>query len=452
MLDVRSTFSIIIPTLNEEAILADCLLRIRKTEPGVDLIIADGGSIDRTVQIAIEYGATICHSERGRGQQCNAGAALASGDTLIFLHADTHLPEEAIRRLREIFRDDRVQIGTFRISFDTQHWLLRMFCFLSRFDMGRFRFGDQCIVVRKSFFNTIGGFPSWRLFEDLELMRKARKKTRIYRFPMTVVTSARRLIQNGVIRQQLRNSYYTLLYLLGVSPKKLAINYERKQKGLTCVSLIIFVRFPQPGKVKTRLAMSIGHAEASRLYRLCAENVFEETKRLSGNIRSHIFYADKNDKDNISKWAGAAFHFMPQAEGDLGMRIEAAFNHVFRQGARKAVIVASDVPDLSADDIQGAINALDSYDLVIGPTNDGGYYLLGMKRLHSELFHGITWSTTAVYEETLKVGEALGLKVYCLRALDDIDTEDDLYRWLKSTSNIYNPIRLAMKNTTVPTF
>jgi len=446
MLDVRSTFSIIIPTLNEEAVLSDCLLRIRKTEPGVDVIIADGGSIDRTVQIAIEYGATICHSERGRGQQCNAGAALASGDTLIFLHADTHLPEEAIRRLREIFRDDRVQIGTFRISFDTQHWLLRLFCFLSRFDMGRFRFGDQCIVVRKSFFNTIGGFPSWRLFEDLELMRKARKKTRIHQFPMTVVTSARRLIQNGVIRQQVRNSYYTLLYLLGVSPEKLAINYERKQKGLTCVSLIIFVRFPQPGKVKTRLAMSIGHAEASRLYRLCAENVFEETKRLSGNIRSYIFYADKNDKDSVTKWAGLRFHFKPQAEGDLGKRIDAAFNHVFRQGARKAVIVASDVPDLLAEDIKNAITALDSHDLVIGPTNDGGYYLLGMKRLLSELFLGITWSTHKVYEETLKVGEYLGLKVHYLRSLDDIDTEEDLNRWLDTSSNVDNPVRSAMQN------
>jgi rSAM/selenodomain-associated transferase 1 len=312
--------------------------------------------------------------------------------------------------------------------------------------MGRFRFGDQCIVIRKSFFNTLGGFPNWRLFEDIELMRKARKKTRIYRFPMTVVTSARRLIQNGIIRQQIRNIYYTSLYLLGVSPEKLATMYGSEKKGLNGVYLIIFVRFPHPGKVKTRLATSIGNDKAARLYRLCTENVFKETKKLSDNVLRHIFYADKDDEDNVIKWAGPVFHFMSQVEGDLGIRIEAAFNYVFRQGARKAVIVASDVPDLSAEIIENAINALTDNDIVIGPTNDGGYYLLGMNGVHNDLFHGVTWSTTEVYAETLSIIEYLGLKVHCLRALDDIDTEEDLHRWLDASSIEGNPVRRAMQN------
>jgi rSAM/selenodomain-associated transferase 1 len=137
---------------------------------------------------------------------------------------------------------------------------------------------------------------------------------------------------------------------------------------------------------------------------------------------------------------------MPQVEGDLGTRIEAAFNYVFRQGARKAVIVASDVPDLSAEIIEKAISALIGNDIVIGPTNDGGYYLLGMNRLHSDLFRDVTWSTTKVYDETLSIVEYLGLKVHCLRALDDIDTEEDLHRWLDASSKEGNPVRRAMQN------
>jgi glycosyltransferase A (GT-A) superfamily protein (DUF2064 family) len=365
-----------------------------------------------------------------------------------------------MNQLKKIFQDDSMLVGTFHISFDTQHWLLRLFCWLSRFDMGRFRFGDQCIVIRKSFFNTLGGFPNWRLFEDIELIRRARKKTRIYRFPMTVVTSARRLIQNGIIRQQVRNIYYTSLYLLGVSPQKLATMYESERKGLNGVYLIIFVRFPHPGKVKTRLATSIGNDKAARLYRLCTENIFKETKKLSDNVLKYIFYADRDDKDNVMKWAGPVFHFMPQVEGDLGIRIEAAFNYMFRQGARKAIIVASDVPDLSAGIIRNAISALTDNDIVIGnaisaltdndivigPTNDGGYYLLGMNGIHSDLFRGVTWSTTKVYDETLGIVEYLGLRVHCLRTLDDIDTEEDLHRWLDASLKEGNPVWKAMHN------
>jgi rSAM/selenodomain-associated transferase 1 len=212
------------------------------------------------------------------------------------------------------------------------------------------------------------------------------------------------------------------------------------------VYLIIFIRFPHPGKVKTRLASSIGNDKAARLYRLCTENVFKETRKLSSKILRYIFYADKDDEDNVIKWAGPVFHFMPQVEEDLGTRIEAAFDYVFRQRARKAVIVASDVPDLSAEIIGNAISALIDNDVVIGPTSDGGYYLLGMNRLHSDLFHGITWSTTKVYDETLSQVEYLGLKVQCLRELDDIDTEEDLHRWLDASVKEGNPVRRAMQN------
>lgn len=220
-------FSVVIPTLNEQAVLHTCIAGIRRLDPGVEIIVADGGSTDDTARIARSDGVRLCHSEHGRGMQCNAGASLATGDVLVFLHADTRLPDGAFERLREIFANNPVQCGTFRISFDIDHWFLRFLSFVSLFDLGLFRFGDQCLVARKSFFESIGGFPTWKLFEDIELIRRARKKTQIHRFPMTVTTSARRFLQNGILRQQAKNTWFTAQYLLGISPENLAAKYER---------------------------------------------------------------------------------------------------------------------------------------------------------------------------------------------------------------------------------
>jgi rSAM/selenodomain-associated transferase 2 len=220
-------FSVVIPTLNEQAFLPACIDSIKRLDAGVEIIVADGGSTDGTDLIAGSKDARLCRSQRGRGLQCNAGASIATGDVLVFLHADTMLPENAFARLTHIFNDRRVQFGTFRITFDVDHWFLRFLSFISVFDLGLFRFGDQCFVARKSFFHSLGGFRNWTVFEDMEFYRRAGKKTRTIRFPMAVTTSARRFVQNGIIRQQVKNTWLTVLYLLGISPAKLAVKYEQ---------------------------------------------------------------------------------------------------------------------------------------------------------------------------------------------------------------------------------
>lgn len=114
---------------------------------------------------------------RGRGRQCNAGAASASGDVLVFLHADTRLPDGAFLMLEKVPHNAEAKLGSFRISFAPNHWFLKLFCFLTRFDPGVFRFGDQCLVVRQSLFRSLGGFPEQNLFEDLAFVLKARSVT-----------------------------------------------------------------------------------------------------------------------------------------------------------------------------------------------------------------------------------------------------------------------------------
>lgn len=200
---------------------------MRSLDRSVEIIVVDGGSTDGTSAIAIEEGATVVQSAPGRGPQFNAGADVATGDIFLFLHADTALPDHAFYLLRGEFRNPTVRIGTFHLSYDHDSPLLRFYCWFTRFDSVLTKFGDQCIVIRRTFYEAIGGFPSWPLLEDVRLFQKARQVGRIHIIPGAVRTSARRFIDNGIIRQQIRNGLYLLLYLAGVPPGTIAKKYNK---------------------------------------------------------------------------------------------------------------------------------------------------------------------------------------------------------------------------------
>lgn len=426
-------FSVVIPALNEGTNIRECVSHVRHLDPGVEVIVADGGSTDGTVQAAREAGAVTCSARRGRGTQMNAGAALASGDIVLFLHADTRLPSNAFAVLAGFFRDEHVQVGTFRVTYAPNHPAMALYSLLARHDTVFSSFGDQCLVVRKQFLTSLGGFPDWPLFEDVHFLRIARGKTRIYKFPATVTTSSRRLQQNGVLRQLARDVWYIIQYLRGVPPEELAAKYDGWHKHPE-MSLIIFARFPLPGKVKTRLAGDIGDGPASEFYKLCAEHVFRESDRLSARVQRYLFYSDPEDAEEMQHWGGPRFNYVAQAGSDLGRRLENAFGTVFEHGAQKAIVLATDVPGLSAEVVDEAFRALDSSDVVLGPCPDGGYYLLGMKKLYKELFANISWSTDQVLNETAEAMRKLGLTVRRLPALADIDTGEDLRRWHEEVS------------------
>ena len=219
-------FSVIIPSLNEEESIGRCIDAVRGINSTVEIIVADGGSADRTLEIAQSRGVIVCHSSMGRGPQMNSGAALATGEILLFLHADTFLPAGAFDCLSAIFRNSQAKIGIFGLTFDTKHWLLGLGLLekLSVVGPRWLRFGDSTITIRRDFFQSLGGFPDQPLFEDIELLRRAARAVRIYRIPMKVTTSARRFVENGVVRQLARNIYYTLEYFTGTPAELISSN------------------------------------------------------------------------------------------------------------------------------------------------------------------------------------------------------------------------------------
>lgn len=227
----RSWCSIIIPTLNEEKSLPATLNRLKAAKPSfpVEIIIADGGSTDRTLEIATAHGCTTVHCTSGRARQLNAGARIARGDYLWFLHADTLPPPDWPQQLQLAKRTKSV--AAFPIKFDHAgpYSPLRLFAWMSRFDVDAFRFGDQTLFVAATEFRAVNGYrEDLSLLEDNDIVRRLRKGGSTLKvLNGHVVTSARRYHRHGIIFTQV---VYTSLYLgyrLGLADGLLSNWYRR---------------------------------------------------------------------------------------------------------------------------------------------------------------------------------------------------------------------------------
>ncbi len=432
----NKNYSVIVPTLNEEKYISGCIDNIKTNLPGAEIIVSDGGSKDDTLQIATEKGALILSSLNGRGNQLNEGAKKANGKYLIFLHADTALPKNSNLLIDKTFADKKVEVATFKMKFDIDNWILNFYSWFTKFDSIFTRFGDCGIVVRKSYFNAGNRFPEWKLFEDVHFLRQARKKSCVFTLPGFVTTSSRRFLQNGFIRTQLRNFIYIIQYLINKKPEELFRKYN-KMKDLNKNAIIVFSRYPEEGKVKTRLASSLGNAFAKEFYKICAEHTFNEIlKTNNNNTRHFLFYSDENDRNKIKKWTRSKFLLFPQIGLDLGEKMLNAFTSVFKNDVSKIIIIGTDLPDISSDIIDKSFNLLDDCDIVAGPATDGGYYLLGMKKIYEKLFLNLPWSTDKLFEQTLKIINELNLNLSILPELSDIDTEKDLNNWINKETKL----------------
>lgn len=184
--------------------------------------------------------------------------------------------------------------------------------------------------------------------------------------------------------------------------------------------IIVFTRNPELGKCKTRLAASIGDVHALKVYQQLIQHTSSTIQKV--NADAAVFYTEKIQLNDA--WPDAHFQKQIQIEGHLGEKMQAAFEWGFAKGYKKICIVGSDLPELSSKDLAEAFEKLNETDLVFGPAEDGGYYLMGMKQMHIQAFLNKKWSTHRVLQQTL---EDLGQKsVTLLATKNDIDTLEDL--------------------------
>lgn len=220
---VEVSLSIIVPTLNEQETIKDCLLPLQPLRKmGAEVIIADGGSVDHTRVIAEPYVDQVIQAEPGRARQMNTAAALASGTHLLFLHADTFLPPDfSATSLRD------TRWGFFPVELSGSLWQLRI---IERTMTLRSRItgvgtGDQAIFVRSELFHSLGGFADIPLMEDVELCGRLKAVCPPFLGHNCVMTSSRRWEQQGIIRTVLQMWHLRFAYFLGVSPDRLIRQY-----------------------------------------------------------------------------------------------------------------------------------------------------------------------------------------------------------------------------------
>ena len=191
--------------------------------------------------------------------------------------------------------------------------------------------------------------------------------------------------------------------------------------------LLLFLKWPEPGTTKTRLVPALGPEAAAGVYRLLAEAAIGAT-RPRGRGRGYeriLCFTPGDAKERIGRWFPNE-PLWPQPEGDLGQRMESAFEEAFRRGAERVALVGTDIPGVTRDLVARSFEALASADLVLGPAHDGGYYLVATARPLPELFRGIAWSTSGVLDATRDRAASLGLRTSLLEALNDVDVIDDL--------------------------
>jgi len=183
--------------------------------------------------------------------------------------------------------------------------------------------------------------------------------------------------------------------------------------------LIVFVKAPRPGAVKTRLAKAIGGPAAAAAYRQLVETLLNQLQGLGG---VEVCFSPDDAAGEVQHWLKEGWSSSPQGDGNLGQRLQSAFRRAFQAGAKHVAIIGSDCPAVKVEDIREAWGGLQTHDVVLGPATDGGYWLIGLRQLQPNLFRGVQWSTENVFAATIQRVRHAGLSLHLLRELVDVDT------------------------------
>jgi rSAM/selenodomain-associated transferase 2 len=229
--DSTPKISIIVPILNEATTLDAFLQHLYQQKGEPEIILADGGSTDGTREVLRRFpGIKFVRSGGGRGKQMNDGAREARGEILLFLHADTTLPADALLKIEETLADPCVAAGSFSLEFDHPGSFFRILSIFGRINHHLFTYGDQGLFLRAITFRRIRGFKEIPVMEDVEIQERLRKDGTFIKLKEPVFTSARRYLQNGRFRQHLITTGIVLLYHLGISPHFLGSRYYRNHR------------------------------------------------------------------------------------------------------------------------------------------------------------------------------------------------------------------------------
>lgn len=448
-----NTISIIIPVLNEAAALAAHLPLLQTwRDAGHEVIVVDGGSSDQSLNVCRpdhgNYGVDrLLSAPPGRASQMNAGARVASGDLLLFLHIDSLLPAFIPPILSKIGVDDTVpRWGRFDVRLTGRQPVFRVIEFMMnlRSRLTGIATGDQAIFVERALFFQAGGFPAMPLMEDVQMCsRLMRLAGRPMCLRERVVSDSRRWEQRGIWRTIILMWRLRLAFFLGADAKALHQQYYRRPAPAHVIGvshsappelsagIVFFARTPVPGKVKTRFIPTLGEEGALALHR--------ELNRLTWSRTSAglpwpmtLWMSEPGQEDwFLAHCPGATLAV--QVGEDLGQRMEHALGSTLQQQAM-AIVIGADCVSLDTGYLAQAVRALQQgADVVLGPAEDGGYVLLGVRQqVPAGIFDAIDWGSGQVLQQTRahlrRLSVETGLVWEELAPRWDVDRPEDLPR------------------------
>lgn len=423
---------IVMPVLNEGPTLAQHLHALQALrQRGAELVVVDGGSTDSTWALARALADEVLLSPRGRAAQMNTGAKHCRADVVLFLHADTQLPQDADRLIAQALASGH-SWGRFDVRIDRPHPMLRVVERLMnlRSRLTGIATGDQAMFVRRDLFERLGGFADLPLMEDIELSKRLKKLGRPACMNVPVVTSARRWQQHGVWQTIVLMWRLRLAYFLGTSPHVLAQQYGYLARPSTVTAAVaILAKAPVAGMAKTRLIPLLGAAGAARAQRRFTLNTLQVASQAALGPTALWCAPDAAHRFFRALRRVTSTVCVNQPQGDIGARMLHAFAHHFAQHADlPLLLMGTDCPMLAPGHLQQAAQALKEHDVVLIPAEDGGYALIGMRARVPQVFEGIDWSTPQVMAQTRDQLLLAGVSWLELPTLWDVDEPADWQR------------------------
>lgn len=437
VLTSHPTVAVVIPALNERAAIGRV---IEEVPAWVDrIVVADNGSTDGTPQVAAAHGAHVVHEpRRGYGAACLRALAALEGreqepDVVVFLDADrSDFPGQMDRLVTPIVRQEadlvigsrtlgHAEAGALtlpqRMGNALASALLRRVWGGRVTDLGPFR-AIRFDALQALQMDDLG--YGWTVQMQARALRQA---MRVVEAPVAYRPRIGRSKISGTVRGVIGAGTKILTTIAREALRPAARPFRRHH-------LMIFARYPEAGKAKTRLIPALGAQGAADLQWRMNHHTLNAARRWRCRAGREVQVRfTGGDLERMHHGFGADLTCVDQGEGDLGPRLRRAFDEARQTGADAAVAIGTDCPTLDEATVQRAFDALAEHDVVLGPASDGGYYLIGMRRPHPELFEGIDWGGERVLAQTRDRLERLGLRTAMLPVRDDVDEPGDLHVW-----------------------
>ncbi|MPZ16750.1 MAG: DUF2064 domain-containing protein [Luteitalea sp.] len=422
------TTSIVIPAWRDDRQHLHGVLADLDSPKDTEIIVAAPADETATYQwLQDEYPEVrVVFAPRGRASQMNAGAAVAHGGWLLFLHADSRLSNRWYAAIRDADGQPGVVGGSYRLALDSNDWRARLIeaGVRARVRLLGLPYGDQALFVRRDVFDALGGYCDLPLMEDVDLVRRLRRVGKLLHHELPVRTSARAWERDGWLGRSAENMWLAGLYFCGVSPGVLARIYFRRRP----LVVGMMARAPWVGG-KTRLTRDLAPADQLALRTALFRDTLEIIRSMEAADR-YVLCVPPEACPQLRDLVGPEIQVLAQRGGDLGRRLSGAFEDLFRLGARSVILVGSDLPNLPVRFLAAAAKALEQRRdrVVLGPAADGGYYLVGLRVPHPELFSSIDWGTSHVLGQTLSLARQHGVDAHLLEPWYDVDEWKDLER------------------------